>query len=95
MRAAAASLALLAAALPGLARAEDDPACAKFTEPLAYNACLASHGPKANNLRTAPGSGARRVDPEGERTSEAPRRAAPPAQVFRPRGRVHMEFRVR
>jgi hypothetical protein len=34
-------------ALGGAAKAADNPACAKFEEPLAYNACLAKLGPKA------------------------------------------------
>ena len=49
------SLAALAwAALPsaGSAWAEDDPACAQYHEPMAYNACLARHGPKANGVGT-------------------------------------------
>ena len=53
------SLAALAwAALPwaGSAWAEDDPACAQYHEPMAYNACLARHGPKANGVGTFPGS---------------------------------------
>ena len=45
MRSALAVLVLLG--LGGAARAEDNPACAKFEDPLAYNACLAKLGPKA------------------------------------------------
>ncbi len=33
------------------ARAEDNPACAKYEEPLAYNACLARLGPHAPATR--------------------------------------------
>jgi hypothetical protein len=33
--------------LAGAARAETYPDCEKFEEPLAYNQCLASHGPSA------------------------------------------------
>ncbi len=61
----AALLLVSAAFLPALARAQDDPACARFEEPLAYNACLASHGPKAN-IGAAPGGAPRQTDPEGE-----------------------------
>jgi hypothetical protein len=43
-----------AAAWPAAASAEDDPACAKYDEPLAYNACLASHGPRANDVGKPP-----------------------------------------
>ena len=38
---------------PGAVRAraaEDNPACAQYREPMAYNACLAQHGPKANGV---------------------------------------------
>jgi hypothetical protein len=42
------------------ARADDYAACAKFDNPLAYNQCLAAHGPVAHETRaTAP-------PPEGE-----------------------------
>jgi hypothetical protein len=34
-------------AVCGAANAEDNPACAKFENALAYNACLAKLGPKA------------------------------------------------
>jgi hypothetical protein len=39
------------------AAAEDNPACAKFEDPLAYNACLARQGPiaRAAPMRAAPG----------------------------------------
>ena len=33
------------------ARAKDDASCAQFEEPLAYNACLARHGPRAGATR--------------------------------------------
>ncbi len=35
-------------ALGGAANAEDNPACAKLDNALAYNACLAKLGPKAH-----------------------------------------------
>ena len=55
VRAAFMVLALILAAFPRGACAQDDPvqsdpACAKYQEPLAYNACLASHGPKASEV---------------------------------------------
>jgi hypothetical protein len=42
------------------AAAEDNPACAKFEDPLAYNACLARQGPmaRAAHVRTGPTRGA-------------------------------------
>ena len=52
-RAATIVLALAALASAGRARAEDDPACAQYQEPMAYNACLARHGPKANDVGNA------------------------------------------
>jgi hypothetical protein len=45
----ATALCLAAVAWAGNARA-DDPACAQYREPMAYNQCLAQHGPKANGV---------------------------------------------
>ncbi len=89
-------LAVSIVVLPGLTRAEDDPACAKFEEPLAYNACLAAHGPRAKDVGVSPEPApAREID----RVSKAPAEAARPAwrlpAVARRHGRVHLEFRVR
>jgi hypothetical protein len=74
------------AAAPRSALGQDDPACAKYQEPLAYNACLASHGPKANSIGAEPHSVARSW------AGSAPGRQWPAAT--RRRGRIHMEFRV-
>jgi hypothetical protein len=84
-----AALLMFVSALAALSRAalgQDDPACAKYQEPLAYNACLASHGPKANSIGAEPHSAARSSagSPAGREWPDATRR----------RGRVHMEFRV-
>ena len=107
-------VAVSAAVLPALA-AEDDPACARFEDPLAYNACLASHGPKANGVGAAPAGGAsRQTDPESEAPragarqtgpdhagpenatpAEAPHEPPGASHVYRRRGRIHMEFRLR
>ena len=64
MRVAFGVLALLASANGALA--EDNPACAKYEAPLAYNACLARLGPKAGvthasaaPIAEAPGRGGR------------------------------------
>ncbi len=96
MRAALALLALSAATLPGLARAENDPACAKYEEPLAYNACLARHGPNARDISSAPApSGQRPLDPERAVRAPAPRLAQSAPKVARRHGRIHMEFLVR
>jgi hypothetical protein len=90
-------LAVLIAVLPGLARADDDPACAKFEEALAYNACLAAHGPRARDVEVSPEppGGAGGVDRTGERPAEAARPARRFPAVARRHGRIHMEFRIR
>ena len=90
-------LAVSMAVLPGLARADDDPACAKFEEALAYNACLAAHGPRATDVEVSPEppGGAGGVDRTGERPAEAARPARRLPAVARRHGRVHMEFRLR
>ena len=73
------------------ASAQDNPACAKFQEPLAYNDCLARLGPRARGTRAIP-------EPQGE--SEGPRGAAGPRVGgglvigHDKRGRVHAEFDV-
>jgi hypothetical protein len=91
-------LLVLAAASAGPARAEDDSVCARYEDPLAYNACLASHGPKANNLAT---TGARRGEEGPLAATQAERNSAPAGvdrgsrHVMRAHGRVHMEFQVR
>jgi hypothetical protein len=74
--------------------ADDNPACAKFENPLEYNACLARLGPRA---------GATLAVPESAGAVRAVR-AAPPARGVhsmhafaaprRSNGRVRMEFTV-
>jgi hypothetical protein len=83
-RAAAIALCLAALASAGRARAEDDPSCAQYKEPMAYNACLARHGPKANDVGAH--SGKTQAPAAGFRRWPHPQRV---------HGRVHMEFRVR
>ena len=51
---AAIALSLAALAFTASARAADDPACAQYREPMAYNLCLARHGPKANGVGQLP-----------------------------------------
>jgi hypothetical protein len=54
-------LAVIAASLAfgSLAKAGDYPDCEKYDEPLAYNQCLASHGPSAlHALAATPDEGA-------------------------------------
>ena len=48
----AAALTFIASGAP--APAEDNPACAKFQEPLEYNACLARQGPRAGATLAVP-----------------------------------------
>jgi len=90
MRALTLMFAFAAVALAGRARAEDDPACAQYQEPLAYNACLARHGPKAD-LATSPGSTpgpcptGRRGAPAAAKGGESRKFLAP----RRPRARPH------
>jgi hypothetical protein len=44
---------LVCAALAAPAAAQTPDPCARFEAPLAYNACLAAHGPKAGATRPA------------------------------------------
>ncbi len=90
MRASLLILASVAAAFPRLAASQDDPACAKYQEPLAYNACLASHGPKANEIGANRGQSELGQVPYAR--PSAPAREWPDAT--RRHGRVHMEFRI-
>jgi hypothetical protein len=94
---AALALCLAALAWAGSARAQDNAACAQYREPMAYNACLAQHGPKANGvgqLHGGPQPG--RAAPN--RVWYGHSRGAPTARYSSPQrahGRVHMEFPVR
>jgi hypothetical protein len=90
--------AALAVALSSAVRAEDDPACAKFEDPMAYNACLASHGPRAGAVVAVPdgGGAASHREAPAQGHHAAPTRHDPGAPVAeRRRGRVHMEIRLR
>ena len=95
------ALSLAALAWTASARAEDNPACAQYREPMAYNACLARHGPKANGigeLHGGPQSGQAERD---QVWSWRARGHAPATRFYRAQdarrvhGRMHMEFRVR
>ncbi len=82
MRAYRFAAALVFALAGGPARAEDNPACARFESPLAYNACLAKLGPPAAAARGTPEAvGGRRP-------------AGPVFAARRSRGRVRMEFTI-
>ena len=103
------ALSLTALAWAGSARAQDDPRCAQYREPMEYNACLARQGPKANGVGQLHGG------PQPARAAPkrvwyghsrgAPARAlgalvAPSTRFYdtqgsqRIHGRAHMEFRV-
>ena len=98
-RTAAIAFCLAALASTEASVAQDDPSCAQYQEPMAYNACLARHGPKANSVG-APSGGTRPEPARQVRTYEGEAHA--PASAFHPwppvqriHGRVHMEFQVR
>lgn len=81
------------------ARAQGDEACARIEEPLAYNACLAAHGPKARII--APQSAASSsVPPAATARPVQQPQASRSRRRYRPyfprrRKRAHAEFRVR
>jgi hypothetical protein len=95
------ALCLAALAWAGSAQAQDDPACAQYREPMAYNLCLAQHGPKANGVGKLhggpqPGSAAQGRVWYGHTHGRAPTaRYYSPQNAHRVHGRVHMEFQVR
>jgi hypothetical protein len=94
-RAATIVLALAAFASAGPGQAEDDPACAQYKEPMTYNACLARHGPKANNFGTHPDQ-ARPGRAAQDRQTGVPATASRRWQrAERNHGRAHMEFLVK
>jgi hypothetical protein len=101
--AARAAIALCLAALgsAGAAQAQDNPACAQYHEAMAYNLCLAQHGPKANGVGKLhggpqPGGPAQGRVWYGHTRGRAPTaRFTSPQSAHRADGRVHMEFQVR
>jgi hypothetical protein len=74
--------------------ADDNPACAKFENPLEYNACLARLGPRAGATLAVPEptgpERAVRAAPAARGVRSMHAFAAPP----RTKGRVRMEFTV-
>jgi hypothetical protein len=66
---------------------------------MAYNACLARHGPKANEVAAHPGG--TQPDHAGQNRKYGGETQAPPTgfghwpHAQRIHGRVHMEFQVR
>jgi hypothetical protein len=89
----ASAVALVSSGAP--AWPQDNPACAKFEEPLAYNACLAKLGPRAGATLAAPESdgaaAATHAAPAARGVHSMHAFAAPP----RTKGRVRMEFSIR
>jgi hypothetical protein len=74
-------------AIAAPAAAQDNPACAKFDEPLAYNNCLARLGPQAHAVQGGPEPG------EGGARDRVHQRLWPQA-ARRVHGRMRMEFNV-
>ncbi len=75
-------------AAPALAEGGD--ACARFSDALAYNACLALHGPQARATRSAPAMAS-----SGAATSKSRRHAHAKLDLIRDsRGRVSAVFDV-
>src|ERR1700689_1587321 len=89
----AATLILVSSVAP--AWADDNPACAKFENPLEYNACLARLGPRAAATLAVPesagGAPVGRIPPATRSVRSMHALAAPP----RTKGRVRMEFTIK
>jgi hypothetical protein len=98
---AAIALCLAALGLAGAAQAQDNPACAQYHEAMAYNLCLAQHGPKANGVGQLHGSGRQAGAAQGRVWYGHAHGRVPTARFYSPlsaqraHGRVHMEFQVR
>jgi hypothetical protein len=88
----AAPLGVFVALIGATASAEDYPECAKFDNPLAYNQCLAMHGPAAH------GTKGMATPPEGQHKSASSSwRSLPGATAIITRtrsGKMIMEFSV-
>jgi hypothetical protein len=83
----------IAALLSGAPALADNPACAKFQEPLAYNACLARFGPPAHETRAIPEP---RGEAEGRPAAVGRQRVRRGFAMGRGRGgRMRLEFNVR
>jgi hypothetical protein len=73
------------------ALAQDNPACAKFQEPLAYNACLARLGPPAHATRAI---AAPQGETEGSPAAGGRRIRGGLVVAHGKRGRMRLEFDV-
>jgi hypothetical protein len=81
----------------GAARADDYPECAKIENPLAYNQCLANHGPAAHATKAiAPPPGEDAPKGGAWRAAGPPRgRAGSTMQISRTHnGRMVLEFTI-
>jgi hypothetical protein len=83
------AVALVFASSAASVHAEDNPACAKFENPLEYNACLAKLGPHAGATLSVPESGGAPPAARGVRSMRAF------VGARRSRGRVRMEFTIK
>jgi hypothetical protein len=97
---AAIALCLAALAWAGSAQAQDNPTCAQYREPMAYNLCLAQHGPKANSIGKLRGPQPSHAGQDRVWYGQTHRRAQTaqfynPQDAHRVHGRVHMEIPVR
>jgi len=94
MRAILVASALVFVASAASVHAQDNPACAKFENPLEYNDCLAKLGPRAGATLAVPEPGAAAPTP---RAAAAPHGIRPMRGFAGARrtGRVRMEFTIR
>ena len=89
------ALGFAALAWAGSARAQDNPACAQYREPMAYNDCLARHGPKAGAVGKFSGHYVPNPGGSSEALSHTPAaRFHSAVGVQRTHGRMHMEFHI-
>jgi hypothetical protein len=88
----AAALILVSSVAP--AWADDNPACAKFENPLEYNACLARLGPRAGATLAVPESAGAAPAVRAASGTRGVRSMHAFAAPRRSNGRVRMEFTV-
>jgi hypothetical protein len=88
----AAALILVSSVAP--AWADDNPACAKFENPLEYNACLARLGPRAGATLAVPESAGAAPAVRAASGTRGVRSMHAFATPPRTKGRVRMEFTI-
>jgi hypothetical protein len=94
MRAILVASALVFVASAASVHAQDNPACAKFENPLEYNDCLAKLGPRAGATLAVPESGGAAPATRGAPAPHGIRSIRGFAGARRT-GRVRMEFTIR